>query len=111
MSRHILAVQTECTPGQEKAFHEWYDQVHVADVLKVPGFVRGQRFEAIPGLRGELPANRFFALYEFETDDPAATLTALRHAMRTMHIDASLDMDKIVAFAYAELGPAQEAAS
>ena len=110
MARHILAVQTECTPGQEKSFHEWYDQVHVPDVLAVPGFVRGQRFEAIPGLRGDLPANRFFALYEFETEDPAATLAELRSAMRTMQMDPSLDMSSIVAYAYAELGPAQEAA-
>ncbi|HUR74803.1 MAG TPA: hypothetical protein VMZ00_11055 [Sporichthya sp.] len=111
MARHILVVQTECVPGQEKVFHEWYDQVHVPDVLAVPGFVRAQRFETVGGLRGEMPERRFLAIYEFEADDPAVAMAELRKAMRTMHIDASLDTDKIVAFGYAELGPAREANS
>jgi antibiotic biosynthesis monooxygenase (ABM) superfamily enzyme len=110
MARHILVVQTECEPGQEKVFNDWYDEVHVPDVLDVPGFVRGQRFEAVPGLRGELPDRRFLAIYEFETDDPAAALADLRQAMKTMQIDASLDMAKIIAFAYAAHAPALEAA-
>ena len=71
--------------------------------------VRAQRFETVGGLRGEMPANRFLAIYEFEADDPAVAMADLRKAMRTMHIDPSLDMDKIVAFGYAERGPAVEA--
>ncbi|MBA3744979.1 DUF4286 family protein [Sporichthya sp.] len=110
MARHILVVQTECVPGQEKVFNDWYDQVHVPEVLDVPGFVRGQRFEAVPALRGELPDRRFLAIYEFETDDPAVALADLRQAMRTMNMDSSLDMDKIIAFAYAAHAPALEAA-
>lgn len=109
MTRHVFIVQTECQPGQEKVFNDWYDEVHVPDVLKVPGFVRAQRFQTVGGLRGEMPDNRFLAIYEFEADDPASAMADLRKAMRTMHIDASLDMDKIVAFGYAELGPALEA--
>lgn len=110
MARHVFMVQTECVPGQEKVFNEWYDQVHVPDVLAVPGFVRAQRFETVGGLRGEMPDRRFLAIYEFEADDPAVAMAELRTAMRSMHIDPSLLMDQIVAFGYAELGPAVEAA-
>ena len=109
MPRHVFMVQTECVAGQEKVFNEWYDQVHVPDVLAVPGFVRAQRFETVGGLRGEMPERRFLAIYEFEADDPAVAMAELRKAMRTMNIDPSLDMDKIVAFGYRELGPAVEA--
>lgn len=110
MTRHVFVVQTECTPGSEETFHTWYDEVHVPDVLKVPGFVRAQRFSTVGGLRGEMPERRFLALYEFEADDPAVAMAELRKAMRTMYIDPSLDMEKIVAFGYAPLGPAVDAA-
>lgn len=109
MARHILAAYTDCHPGQEKVFNDWYKTEHVGDVLAVPGFIRAQRFESIPDMMGGLPVNRFLALYEFETDDPAATLADLLTAMRAMNIDASMDRTRTTVAAYAALGEARTA--
>ena len=109
MATHILLAYTECMPGTDEPFNAWYDGVHVHDVLKVPGFVSARRFEAVPDLRGELPVNRYLAVYEFETDDPEATLKDLKNAMRTMSIDPSMDMTRIQTAAYVAKGPRLEA--
>lgn len=109
MARHILLASTECFPGREQEFNDWYDTVHVPDVLAVPGYVRGQRFDAIPDMSGRLPANRFLAIYEFETDDPAAALAALGAAMGSMQIDPSFDRSRTRVECYTEHGAAQVA--
>lgn len=109
MATHILLAYTECVPGTDEAFNAWYDAVHVHDVLKVPGFVSARRFEAVPDMRGELPINRYLAIYEFETDDSEVALKDLRTAMRTMHIDPSLDMARIQTAVYVARGPLLEA--
>jgi hypothetical protein len=109
METHILLAYTECVPGTDEAFNAWYDAVHVHDVLKVPGFVSARRFEAVPDMRGELPINRYLAIYEFETDDSEVALKDLRTAMRTMHIDPSLDMARIQTAVYVARGPLLEA--
>lgn len=109
MATHILLAYTECVPGTDEAFNAWYDAVHVHDVLKVPGFVSARRFEAVPDMRGELPINRYLAIYEFETDDSEVALKDLKTAMRTMHIDPSLDMARIQTAVYVARGPLLEA--
>src|SRR5690606_25039072 len=45
-------------------FHEWYDTVHIDELLSCPGFLRGRRFQALDGIPN------FFTL--FELDDPEA---------------------------------------
>lgn len=109
MATHILLAYTECVPGTDEAFNAWYDAVHVPDVLKVPGFVSARRFEAVPDMRGELPVNRYLAIYEFETDDSEIALKDLKAAMRTMHIDPSMDMSRIQTAVYVARGPRLEA--
>lgn len=105
MARHVLLAYTECLPGTDEAFNAWYDAVHVHDVLAVPGFVGAQRFEAVPDMRGELPVNRYLAVYEFDTEDSAAAMQDLKAAMKQMQIDPSLDMARILTACYVAKGP------
>lgn len=109
MATHILLAYTECVPGTDEAFNAWYDAVHVHDVLKVPGFVSARRFEAVPDLRGDLPVNRYLAIYTFEAEDPEVALKNLKAAMKVMHIDPSLDMARILTSCYVAKGPLLEA--
>ena len=69
MARHILLVQSDAAEGREEEFNTWYDDEHLRDVLGVPGFVAARRFVAVPSVHGELPPNRYVAIYEIETDD------------------------------------------
>ena len=44
--------------------HEWYDTVHLGELMSCPGFLRTRRYEALDGIPN------FFALYEL--DQPEA---------------------------------------
>lgn len=60
-AKHLLIVSTECEPGHEEEFHRWYDEVHLRQVLDVPGIDGVRRFERMTGPDSE---NRFLAVYD-----------------------------------------------
>jgi hypothetical protein len=79
MAKHVFVVLTNSVEGQEDAFNEWYDNTHLGDVLKVPGFLSAQRFKLSDTQWGDPPFPwRYLALYEIETDDLAATMAELK---------------------------------
>jgi hypothetical protein len=84
MAKYAFAVFTEPVAGQEEEFNRWYDQQHLGDVLKVDGLLAAQRFrlEPEPGAAPGAPT-RYLAIYEMETDDPAATMAALTSRANT----------------------------
>lgn len=103
MARHILLVQSEPRDGRDDEYNQWYDDEHLPDVLKVPGFVAARRFVAIPGVHGELPGQRYLAIYEVETDDPAAALAALSAAARSMNLSPAFNRETQLTFAFSEI--------
>jgi hypothetical protein len=68
MPKGVLIVMTEPLEGKDEEFNEWYDNVHIPELLKVPGFAAAQRFAAVPWTKGELPPRAYLTLYEFDTD-------------------------------------------
>ena len=48
MQKHLFLVFTRPSPGQEAEYNDWYDNEHLADVLKVPGVTAAQRFAVAP---------------------------------------------------------------
>ncbi len=41
----FVVLSNPTTPAQEAEYNEWYNKIHIADVLNVPGFVAAQRFK------------------------------------------------------------------
>ena len=80
--RGVYVVRTRPLAGQEDEYHRWYDEVHVPEILQVPGFVSARRFEA----DGE-----FLAVYELEGDDLDAVLADFRSRQRTPPVGMELD--------------------
>ncbi|MBI2907712.1 MAG: hypothetical protein HYX92_08670 [Chloroflexi bacterium] len=74
MPRWYYMVQTVCTdPAKEKEFNDWYDNVHIPDLLEAEGFLRATRYEN----DATVPAqSRYLAIYEVESDDIARTWKA-----------------------------------
>jgi hypothetical protein len=110
MATHRLIVFTEPRPGREAEYNEWYDQVHLKDVLETEGFVAAQRFELAPAQMGELGENapsRYLAIYEVETDDLAAALEKLNAGSGTMQMSDALDLEGARAIAYSAIGSRQ----
>lgn len=59
----ILAVWNDCTPGDELKYEAWYQNEHLNDRLKVPGFRVGRRYEGLDG------TPQFFTYYETDSVD------------------------------------------
>jgi hypothetical protein len=75
MARYILEVRTNCSdPEKEAEYNDWYNNIHLPDVLETPGFVRATRYENTNPAEGEA---KFVAIYEIETDDIDAFMNAL----------------------------------
>ena len=71
MERWINILETNCDPAREPEYNEWYDGVHVPDILKTPGFVRARRFVNKEFRDGR---GKYMAVYDLETDDVEQTM-------------------------------------
>ena len=96
----FVVLSNPTTPGQEAEYNDWYNKIHIPDVLNVPGFVAAQRFTLADAQLGDGPhAHRYLALYEIETDDAKATLKELQKRVGTadMVISDGIDMKGVSA--------------
>ncbi len=79
MDRWIHMTETTCIdPSREKEFNDWFDNIHVPDVLKTTGFVSARRFVIKEPVRGR---GKYLAIYEIDTDDIEKTW-ALRNEFK-----------------------------
>ncbi len=67
MPKWLLTVESNAAdPSREKDLNDWYDNIHLPDILETPGFVRAYRYENTAPSEGR---GKFVAMYEIETDD------------------------------------------
>jgi hypothetical protein len=45
----LLVIWTDIAPEYEVEFNEWYDKEHIPQLLGVPGFQTGRRYQAVEG--------------------------------------------------------------
>ena len=68
MTRYLLFAFSDCKdPAREAEFNDWYDNVHLPDMLEVPGMIKATRWKSADNKENEV--RRYLALYELETDD------------------------------------------
>lgn len=103
MGKYALLVHTNAAQGRDDEFNEWYDNVHLGEVLEVEGFTAAQRF-ALQDPNAPADARRYLAIYEMETDDPQATLAALGAAAPNMQMSDALAADSASITVWAPLG-------
>ncbi len=74
---HLSIVLTNPAEGLEDEYNEWYDNVHLAEVVAVPGFKSARRYKLSPhqygntiyGVAGNPDLkHRYLAVYEIEGD-------------------------------------------
>lgn len=76
MEKYILVVALNCSdPAKEGEFNEWYNNIHLPDVLQRSGFVRATRWEHTDPKEEDA---KFLALYDIETDNFEATMEVSR---------------------------------
>jgi hypothetical protein len=104
----ILVVMSDAVEGTDDEFNRWYDDIHLADVLAVDGFVAARRFEAVPSVHGEIADRRYLAIYEIEADDLDAVQQALSRAAASMEISPALDRSRAITYTYRLLSEAAQ---
>jgi hypothetical protein len=68
MAKYLLIVFSDCKdPTREKEFNDWYSDMHVPDMLEIPGMIRATRWMSAEPERSQ--HRKYLALYEMETDD------------------------------------------
>lgn len=94
MQKFVLQVLSNPVAGREDEYNRWYDEQHLADVLKVPGFLSAQRFTLASSDDTE-STWRYLALYEFEAEDAAQAMAALteRAGGPEMPLSEAMDMN------------------
>ncbi|MFC2014802.1 hypothetical protein ACFLUP_02285 [Chloroflexota bacterium] len=76
MEKYVLVVALNCTDAEkESEFNEWYNTIHLPDVLETPGFLKATRWEHNDPKEGDA---KFLALYDIETENIENTMKALQ---------------------------------
>ena len=93
--RLLFIVLTNCTPGSDGAFNEWYTNQHIPDVLEVPGFVAARRYRLVEHPALKPYSYRYLAVYEVLVAKAEAALGELNARAGTdrMFLSPTLESD------------------
>ena len=78
-----MLVYTNAVDGRDDEFNDWYNNIHVPDVLEVDGIQAAQRY-ALEDPENTSAPHRYLAIYEMETEDLPATMATLHAAVGSM---------------------------
>ncbi len=93
MARWINLVETNCAiASREKEYNDWYDNVHIPDILATPGFISARRYEQKEFRDGR---GKYLAIYQIDTDDIDKTI-ALRRERRKREMEQGHYTDLLV---------------
>ena len=114
MSRFKWLVFTNCADGRDAEFNRWYDDVHLPDLLRTPGIVGASRARLAPeqlavsgsgemalcGPEGIGARFRYLAVYEFETENPAAVMGEVQRRANTPEMPLSPHLGEVYTVLY-----------
>jgi len=109
--RYKMVVMTEPLAGREDEYNEWYQNVHLRDVVAVPGVRSARRYRLRMGVMPDPKPLPYLAIYDIESDDIEGVLKAMldRAGSARMMISDSMSMASAFGAVFEELGPRVEA--
>jgi hypothetical protein len=111
MPKGVLLVMSQSVPGKEEEYNDWYINVHIPELLEVPGIAAAQRFEAVDAPNSQTPPQKYLAIYEFDTD-PEEAMKAMREARSRPGVappSPALDRSSSVMYVYRAFSDREEA--
>jgi hypothetical protein len=76
MTHCKLIALTTPIPGKEQEYHDWYNNVHLPEIVNGLGMQGAQRFELVARMMGS-DTNTFLAIYDLETDEPESFMAKM----------------------------------
>ena len=97
--RYKFIVLTNAVEGRDDEFNDWYTNVHLPDVLAIPGIISAERFRLAPAQRNPDQPYHYLAIYEIETDDLAFITSEIgrRAGTDAMVISDAMAAEKLAA--------------
>lgn len=102
MQKFTWLVMTNCDPAHESEFNAWYDDIHLGDLLRVPGVaaarrakLSGQQAKFVDGILTLCDSNsidakfQYLAFYDIESDDVASVLETIKSRAGTSEMEIS----------------------
>lgn len=96
MGRYILVVNSDPVAGGEEEFANWYDDVHLADIARIPGVMSARRY--VPDASSPMPTpSASLAIYELDCRNPGAVLAEItrRASSGEMVVSKALDISSV----------------
>jgi len=105
MPCYKMVVMSTPQDGREQEYNDWYQNVHLGELVALQGFRSAQRFRMTRGL-GVGEAYPYLAIYEIETDDIDAVVNALVTTAQNNGLTMSdaIDTSKTYAVIYEPCG-------
>lgn len=102
--KHVVVVLTEPTAGREAEYNDYYENLHLDEVLASTGWHSAQRFELVDEQGMKCP-HRYLAYYEVEAEDSASILRTL-NATRGQRVQSeALNKATAGVWVFAPTGP------
>jgi hypothetical protein len=107
MRQYKFLVFTRPVAGREKDYDEWYQNIHLHDLVSVPGFKSARRFRWARTHQKPADADepQHLAIYEIETDDIDAVIAAMRTLRGKVSMSDAIDLPASSSMFYEEYGP------
>ncbi len=78
--------------GMEEEYNQWYNNVHLKEVLQIEGFNSAQRFELTSSQLIEEQEYKYLAMYEIDSDDVESATQRLIEAASWLDMSPALDL-------------------
>lgn len=113
MARGVLLVISEpVSEAKEAEYNDWYDNVHLLEVLALAGFTAARRFRMTgeqlasqgghEGVIARFP-HKYVAVYEVEADDLAVATDAMNKHGRELTVSDAMAYDRTIAVLLEEI--------
>ena len=105
--KHMVVVLTEPAEGQEQEFNDYYENLHLDEVIATTGWRSAQRFK-LADEQGRPCPLPYLALYEVDADDSEDILKGLNATRGERKQSKSLNKKTAGVWVFAEIGPKHE---
>jgi len=102
--KNLVVVLTEPTEGKQDEFDEYYENLHLDEVLATTKWDTARRFELVDEVGGKCPL-KHLALYEVEADDPADIIPTLNRTRPERQQSDALNRKTASVWVFSETGP------
>lgn len=106
MARHVqIVLSNPASPDRDGEYNDWYDNQHIPDLMRLPGFVGARRYRVALPFRGQVPW-RYAVVYDLEADDLGEVLGELvaSHSDGRIAVSDVLDSASLTALVFSPIG-------